>query len=394
MKIGLFIPSLGTGGAERVGVLLANGFRDRGHHVIVYTNLGLRCDYQLQSDVKIVDIGSNNKNKIVKMLYMLRVVRKYVKDDPPEIIIGVMELFSLVAYFSCIGMGIPIIATMHNTFERPSYTPMSRKEKFLKFIINKVFVKVTILTQADKNFIGKRLNNVVVMPNPLVMTPNEAITVRGKIILAAGRLDDWHYKGFDVLIRAWGKVNAKLKMENENIVSGSKFQVSSDGWKLQIAGAGSEKSLNYLNQLCQENGVENSVEFLGFRKDVDKLYQDASIFVLSSRYEGFGLVLIEAMSQGCACIACDYKGRQKEILCPEGQVSSSEFQVSGVEVCENGLLCEPDNIDALSISIEKMMTDSAYRESTRKKAIERSKYYSLENTMNRWENLLKNLIND
>ena len=69
------------------------------------------------------------------------------------------------------------------------------------------------------------------------------------------------------------------------------------------------------------------IEFLGFQKDMESLYKKSEIFVLSSRYEGFGLVLIEAMSQGCAPVACDYKGRQREILCPEG-VSRFKIQDS------------------------------------------------------------------
>ena len=148
---------------------------------------------------------------------------------------------------------------------------------------------------------------------------------------------------------------------------------------------------------------------------MEKLYQDASIFVLSSRYEGFGLVLIEAMSQGCACIACDYKGRQREIMCPEGHgsklppslshaprlrdstasVDDLRFKVQGsnnkVELCETGILCEPDNVEALAEAMRKMIVDDEYRESVRKNAIERSKYYSIENTMDRWEELLNKL---
>ena len=182
--------------------------------------------------------------------------------------------------------------------------------------------------------------------------------------------------------------------------------------------------------------MEDSVEFLGFKKDVEKLYQDASIFVLSSRYEGFGLVLIEAMSQGCACIACDYKGRQREIIAPnegECQDSSLKFQdlsVDGpkegedtdvsnykipkkletsekpeprnsnqetrnisVEACETGILCEPDDVESLAAGIRKMIEDDEYRESVRVKAIERSKYYSLENTIDRWEKLLDEVVN-
>lgn len=401
MKIYLIIPSLGGGGAERVGVILANGFVKRGHEVVVFSNLLHSKDYLLDNSISIVDIAKEGERRIGKWWQAIRVVRKKVRGNPPDVFIGIMGVFSLVAYLACIGLHVPVIATMHNSFERPSYVPISKTEWILKFVVNKVFRKVTLLTNADALFIGKRLKNTIVMPNPLALETIDTIAHRNNFILAVGRINDWYYKGFDVLIRAWARV-----------VSSFKFLVSTDGWKLQIAGTGSEENLNYLKQLCKENGVEDSVEFLGFRKDVEKLYQDASIFVLSSRYEAFGLVLIEAMSQGCACIACDYKGRQREIISPlekreqssmfflcdatkasqrtERNVQSSNCQF---EACDNGILCEPDNEEALAEAMAKMIMDVDYRECVRKNAIERSKYYSIENTMDRWESLLSQVVN-
>ena len=64
-----------------------------------------------------------------------------------------------------------------------------------------------------------------------------------------------------------------------------------------------------------------------------------------------------------------------------------------VEACETGILCEPDNVNALADAMTKMITDDEYRESVRKNAIERSKYYSIENTMDRWEKLLGQVVN-
>lgn len=387
MKIYLIIPSLGGGGAERVGVILANGFVERGHEVVVFSNLLHSKDYLLDNSISIVDIAKEGERRIGKWWHAIRVVRKKVRGNPPDVFIGIMGVFSLVAYIACIGLHVPVIATMHNSFERPSYVPMSKKEWILKYVVNKVFRIVTLLTKADALFIGKRINNTVVMPNPLALEPIFSIAHSNNVILAAGRLDDWHYKGFDVLIRAWALVNGKLRIDN------GQLSYKGESWKLQIAGTGSEESQNYLKQLCKENGVEDSVEFLGFRKDVEKLYQDASIFVLSSRYEAFGLVLIEAMSQGCACVACDYKGRQREILSPTLTLPEGEGKTSqGIEVCENGILCEPDDVESLAAGLRKMIEDDEYRESVRAKAIERSKYYSIENTVDRWELLLNQVV--
>ena len=396
MKVFFIIPSLGTGGAERVGVIIANGLHKRGHEIVVFTNLQMRKDYTLEKGIECIDIGFK-RSKLIKWFMTIRLLRLLSKVKKPDVVIGIMSICSLVGYISTIGLRIPVVETIHSSMEKPNYAQMSLWERFYKFYVSRIYPFVTVLTEADCKVVSNN-HNMIVMPNPLALEPVKDFSLKENLILAAGRLDDWHYKGFDVLIKAW-----------EKIVKSEELIVNRYGWKLQIAGTGSEKSLNYLKGLCIENGVEEYVEFLGFQKDVEKLYQRASIFVLSSRYEGFGLVLIEAMSQGCACIACDYKGRQKEILrsltpnpSPKGEgelptdshrfTQKEETRNSHVELCKTGILCEPDDVDALAESMRKMMTDDQYRESVRMKAVERSKYYSLENTMDRWEYLLNQLV--
>ena len=384
MKILIVQSHLGGGGAERVGVLLANGFAARGHQVIIATDLTVSGHYNPDSIVKVENIITSSPNVIIKWLQAVLNLRKILKGEKPDAIIGIMQLCSFVSFLSSFGMRIPIVMTEHNAFERPKHSSLSFVEYLSKFYLNKLYKRVTVLTNADKRVIGNKLKNVFVMPNPLALAPIQDISKRPNSILAVGRLDAWYVKGFDVLIRAWALVNGQLKMDN------GKSTLNGDSWTLQIAGAGREDSLNYLKQLCKENGVEDSVEFLGFRKDVEKLYQSASVFVLSSRYEGFGLVLIEAMSQGCACIACDYKGRQREILNPTLTLPEGEGRTSqGIEVCENGILCEPDDVDVLAAGIQKMIEDDIYRECARKKAVERSSYYSIERLIGTWEELIE-----
>ena len=396
--IAIVCSRLGYGGAERVAVMWANGFAARGYEVILISNLFEEQTYYVDKRISMHNLVSTNKNKIVKWGSAMLNVRRVVKKEKPDVIIGVMETCSLVSKIGTIGIHIPVIMTEHYTFDRSPYGSLTKMEKLSKFTLNKVYKIVTVLTEADKYIIGKRLNNVAVLPNPLSLSPIDKRNInKENVLLAVGRLDAWYVKGFDVLIKSFAKLlngskvaEPRSKFKSNDIA----FKIKEEGWKLQIAGTGSEESLNYLKQLCRENGVEDFVEFLGFRKDVEKLYQEASIYVLSSRYEGFGLVLVEAMSQGCACVACDYKGRQREIIAPlEKREQGSKFNVQSsnrkFEVCDNGILCEPDNVDALADAMAKMITDDEYRESVRKNAIERSKYYSIDNIIDRWESLLK-----
>ena len=382
MKIFILCSYLGYGGAEHVAVMLANGFCQM-HHIYLIANLNREVTYQINPKVKLLNWSGDNTNKTKRLIYEIKNLREYVKEFKPDVILGIMYKCSLYGKLASIGTGIPVIQTEHNSFERPSSAPMSSKDKFLKFYVNKIFDAVTVLTEADKKSIDNRLKNVYVMPNPLALQPAESVPQKKKIILSSGRLDSWHVKGFDLLFQAWSKIEKKHP-----------------DWDLQVAGWGSKQStIDFVQQLAKDAGCVNRIQLLGFREDIVNLYKESSIFVLSSRYEGFGLVLIEAMSQGCACVACDYKGRQKEILCPEGvssskfHVSSNDLQDSRIEICENGILCEPDNVEALAMAMDKMISDEELRRKMQENGIERSKYYSIDNTIARWEALINKVVN-
>lgn len=348
------------GGAERVGVMLANGL-SVSHSVYLISNTLEEPTYEVKSSVQLLPLFSSISSKIDKWASTLPNIRKYAKTYRPDVIIGIMETCSLVSKLATIGLGIPIIMTEHNAFERPKNTPLTKWQIITKFYINKLYCCVTILTEADKEFIGLRLKNTVVMPNPLFLTPIIKSPVKDKIVLAAGRIDDWHCKGFDILLKAWGTIAKQYP-----------------DWTLEIAGDGRKVDLELLQNIVRKSEVENQVKFLGYQKNIVDRYKQSAVFVLSSRYEGFGLVLIEAMSQGCACVACDFKGRQREIIRNDSE----------------GLVCVPNDVDALALAIKKMIDDDMYRQKVQKAAIERSKYYAMDKTIRRWENLLKRLLSD
>lgn len=401
MKIFIVCNNLGRGGAERVGVNLANGFTNHGHQVFIITDIHQKANYPISSKVQIFPMTDKKDGKLKKWCKALLAIRKYVKQEKPDVIIGIMDICTFISYIASLGLSVPVIMTEHNSFERPASTPLSFRKRFFKFWINKLYKNITVLTQADKRYIGHRLKNIEVMPNPLFLEPVIEIPLKETIVFAAGRVDDWHYKGFDVLIKSWKKIQDL----NDNVNDDDNLRE----WWLKIAGAGKKESFEYLMNLLpdgewvyndnanvddnhlntkekntgpqkqdsQKSGVWRSekyhIEFLGFQKDMESLYKKSKIFVLSSRYEGFGLVLIEAMSQGCACVACDYKGRQHEIIQNENQ----------------GLCCEPDNVEELADAIQKMMTDIDYRENVQQNAVERSKFYRLDHIISMWESLLK-----
>lgn len=356
MKITIFVNKLTGGGAERVAAMWATGFCKNGHNVsMILSNNKNPQTYDIPKEVPIYHVGSTNHYKIFRAIDRIRKIHAILSIEHPDIIIDVIP-----AYWKRIAMfGIPgkKISTEHNSFERPT-SAVTRHSKLKKIYLNRLYDHITVLTQADKNVIGKKLKNVTVLPNPLALEPAKELPEKKKIILATGRLDAWHYKGFDILIKAWAEIADKV-----------------DGWKLQIAGSSNGKGLFFLQKLCSELCVKDSVEFIGYQSDILPFYQDASIFVLSSRYEGFGLVLIEAMSQGCACIASDYKGRQKEIITSE----------------EQGITCEPENIEKLSKAMLNLIQNDDKRKEIGNNAILRSNDFSIDNIMEKWNEIFQQL---
>lgn len=364
MKILILVSKLTGGGAERVASLWANGFAERGYDVGILISSSPRTPitYKVHSKVKIYNIWSLASLFPLKRLYIdkysIKRTRDVILQFHPDIIIGVLRPWAEYARYATKGMNIPIINTEHNAFERPKDIPMPQADMVSKYEWNKHYSHVTVLTHADYECVKGVLNNVTVLPNPLAFKPIEIIPIKENVILAVGRLDVWRIKGFDVLIKAWGRI-AKQHPE----------------WKLKIVGEGKSKSVCYLKQLASENKVSDQIQLLDYKHDILNLYQNASIFVLASRCDGFGMVLIEAMSQGCAPIACDFKGRQREIIASE----------------EEGLICPTNSVDSLASAIEWMIEDERYRQMVQKKAIERSKDFELERIMDKWDHIIKGL---
>ena len=359
MKITICVHNLANGGAEHVAALWADGFAESGNNVtVILSEKNASIEYPLSSKVKLENVYTGG-NALTRYFKKIRNLRKILQHEQPDFALAVLKPWSEWLLLATIGMKTRVINTEHDSFERPESAPMNLETKIRKFWLNKLFPAVTVLTDADRNVIGKRLRNVYVMPNPLAFNPYYNLEKKEMVGLAAGRLDQWHVKGFDLLINAWGKV-----VPNH------------PGWKLRIAGRGSEKDECRIIKWAKDNGVQDSVELLGFCSDLKSECAKAEIFVLSSRYEGFGMVLIEAMSQGCAPVAADYLGRASEIITSKNE----------------GITCPVDDSDALAKSIKKLIEDKPYRLQVQKHACERSEYYSLKDTIMRWQIIFDEIL--
>lgn len=215
------------------------------------------------------------------------------------------------------------------------------------------FDALVVLTQKEV-FKWEKIKPAIVIPNFCSFFPAKTSTCRLKNVISVGRLDE--QKGYDMLIKAWALIS----------------EMNPD-WRLTIYGQGILE--NCLTEMANKLGVADSVEIKQPVKNIFDKYTESSIYVMSSRFEGFGLVLIEAMSCGIPVISFD---------CPEGpsEIINSEY---------NGILVENGNIEILAKEINRLINDENLRivmgENARKCALK----YSPETIMNKWISLFNSL---
>lgn len=350
MKIIFVLPSIYGGGAERVVTLLSEHFVTKKIDVTIISNTYVKADYQVSSGVKVLPFfttESQAKSKL-SIFRQIRCVRREMKKNSDAIVVGVMPMMFLIVVIASFFLKNKIVASDHTSFERP----LKWHINFIRKYVYKMADAVTVLTQADYDYIDKGLKNKFVLPNPLAFTPVASIKDgKQNKILAVGRLDVWYVKGFDILIDAWSRIADKHR-----------------NWILEIAGKGNEESLFFLQKLTEDLGVSESVLFSGFHNDIDRIMRESSIFALTSRHEGFGMVLIEAMSQGCSCVSFDCGGRQKEII------TDSTY----------GIIVENHDVFALSCALDRLIDNEKLRLELAQNGMELVGKYNIDIIAQKW----------
>ncbi|WP_405571291.1 glycosyltransferase family 4 protein [Winogradskyella sp. Asnod2-B02-A] len=292
MKIDFLVNSLVSGGAERVLVLLANYFKKKGHDVSIIT-FNEPDIWKPNENIKRIRLHHGKiKNHMIRSFKNLTHYY-YPKKNRPDVLISFMIQTNLIATIVSRFYGIKLIASEHNNH--------LEKTDFIGRITRKYVYKfsnaLTVLTNFDKAFYEDRNVNVFVMPNPCTFDIyKETERNRSKTILAVGALDRYHHKGFDNLIKMIGPVLA-----------------NNPGWKLRLVGGG-EDGTKFLKNLAEQENLNDNIIFEGFSTKVSEIMRDSDIYIMTSRFEGLPLVLLEAMSQGTVCISYDCVSGPAEII--------------------------------------------------------------------------------
>lgn len=357
MKIDFVISSLRGGGAERVLTLLATHFSEVEKDDVRIVTINKGEEYEISDQLKRVklDKGFIPNHSIRSFVNLGRFYAK--KKNRPDVIVSFITLTNMLIIPIAKLYGIGIVATEHNSYLR--VMPPIFLSKLTREYIYRFADYVTVLTSFDIDYYKGNKVPVTVMPNPCTFIPLEEVnTEREKVILAVGKLDRYNHKGFDNLIELIAPV---LK--------------NNPGWKLAIAGSG-DTGLKLLKELTAKNNIEGQVDFLGFVTNVSEIMQRSSIFILSSRFEGLPMVLLEAMSQGMACIAYNCKTGPSDIIIPN----------------ESGLLIEDQNMSEMQENLQKLIADKDLRIKLGTNAIKGMDKFSIETIASMYKTLFKNIL--
>lgn len=215
--------------------------------------------------------------------------------------------------------------------------------------------RFVVLTHEDQQMWGD-LPNICVIPNsgptPLPIPSMEGSRYLSKQVLAIGRLD--YQKGFDTLLDIWHRLGK-----------------DKDGWKLDIIGDGPMRGALLQQAVCLR--IQNSVRLLKPTEHIQEAYLNASIFVLTSRYEGLPMVLLEAQACGLPIVA---------FACPCGP---RDIITDGV----NGYLIENRDETQFAQRLTTLMDNPALRQKMGKAALLSSEQFSEEHVMGRWQEVFK-----
>ncbi len=357
MKLLFVIGQMSGGGAERVMALLVNKLADRGYEVDLLVVSGDSA-YAINEKINYHRIFTEEERKAGKLIKLCRAIwaiKKFLAQWRGEVVISFIPQTTLLVLAWAKLYKKRLIASEHSSFNgRGFLMSLSRRVAY-------PYVDCLLsLTEHDAKIYRKWVKEVVVLPNPLAWTPIKSYkkSSRRQVIVAAGTLDRWYIKGFDRLIIAFAALATEFP-----------------AWELHIAGGGSEGAMSYLNERISEYKLEGKVRLLGRCNDLDRVFRESSIFVLSSRHEGLPLVLIEALSQGALCVSLDIETGPNEII------------TDGVD----GFLVA-DSQNELGLAMRRAVEQFDSLEDVAMAGVHRSRDYEVTKIVHKWEEVFAKVL--
>ena len=378
LKIVYITPSIHTAdGAARVLTMKANYFAEHFGYditILLTEGKGLPFFYPVSDKIKIINYDLNFEQLwncpfwkkffiyIPKQYRYRKLVKKELMRIRPDITVSLLR--REINFINDIHDGSRKMGEIH--VHRDNYRNFKGEKNnnimnlFAKFwskqLVNnlKKLDRFVVLTEKDRD-LWFELNNVEVIPNPLPFMPTSVSPLTEKRVIAVARYS--REKGIDLLLQAWSEVE---KRTNE--------------WRLEIFGDGDTTAFE---ALIDKLGIDrNRCKLNGRTSDIEQEYLKSSVAVCSSRFEGFGMIIIEAMVCGLPVVSFD---------CPWGPRSIIKDR-------EDGLLVENGQVDKLADAMVSLMEDAYKRNLFANNAIRNVQRFRIENIANQWKHLFERIV--
>ena len=343
-----------SGGTERVTTLIANNLAKYSKYEISVLSLvdGKTPFFDLNQQVSIYSLYEKKISFKSNFFTTIWKIRKFVTEHEIDILIIVDTISCIFTIPALLGLKVKHICWEHFNFKNNNgvkLRDLSRKlaVKYCDYVIT--------LTEKDKSTWREKLKNInaqiisIANPCPFPMQ-NYTKEKNTKTVLAVGRLT--HVKGFDVLLEVWIQVNKAMPE-----------------WKLKIVGEGEDREK--LSNFILNNNLTSSVELVGNTNNIKDYYEQAEILCLSSHFEGFPMVLLEAQAFGLPIVAFDCETGPAEILADT-----------------DSILVPQNNINLFASSLIDLMKNEEKRKLINFKSKEKAKLYQPQSIIQHWTKLL------
>lgn len=361
------------GGMERVLLNKVRWLTEAGHRVTVVTTdqQGRRPFYEFPEGVELIDLGINYSldndkplyKRIPSYLRKRRLHRQRLTEvlmrKRPDVTVSLYPSES--SFIPDIQDGSKKVLELHfNRYFRLQYGRkgliglIDRWRSRQDEKIARSFDRFVVLTEEDKEYWGNMPNISVIGNAALPMSLKSDCTPRR--VIAVGRLD--YQKAFDRLIDAWEIV---------------KKDKASDGWRLDIFGQGEWRDM--LNDMIEKKGLSDSAAVNAPTTDIAAEYAASSILAMTSHYEGFPMVMVEAMSAGLPVVTFGYKCGPRDIVTPG----------------TDGIIVPDGDTAAFADALLKLMADDSLRQRMGQAATGVVDRYSEARVMGQWMSLFENI---
>ena len=339
------------GGAERILSIIASELANNGYEIIIISNDKGTPAFDISPKIKIMSLGMTfGKTKLIrrtKPIFYIPKLRKILKSEKVDILIPLMSESAIMSILSRT-KGLKIYPWIHDSY----YAPLNLQDGiFRKYFLGKID-RLIVLNTLDYKAYSNHIKNITRIPNPSYFKTKNASKLDNKVIISAGRLDE--IKGFDSLIKAFKNVSIKHP-----------------DWKLKIFGADwGEKEK--LEKLILDLELEGKAFLMGAVSNIQEEYLKADIYAMTSKFECFPMVLLEAKECGLPVVTFDCKSGPRDI----------------VKDNIDGFLVEPENIELFSDKLLELIENKEKLIEFGKAAKENIKEFELEKIIEKWKKLL------